>query len=49
MLEPASQTVGNKSCPLYALAKRLSSRKASIRDPDFQVFTDWIPAKSLPE
>jgi hypothetical protein len=34
---------------LEPLAKRLSSRKASIRDPDFQVFTDWIPAKSLPE
>jgi hypothetical protein len=31
------------------LAKRLSSRNASIRDPDFQVVTNWIPAKSLPE
>jgi hypothetical protein len=37
--------------PLFTepLAKRLSSRKVSIRDPYFQVFTNWIPANSLPE
>jgi len=31
------------------LAKRLSCRKGSIRHPDFQVFTNWIPARNLPE
>jgi hypothetical protein len=49
----AMQYVIPQNTPIHVkfepLAKRLSSRKSSIRDPYLQTFRNWIPAKSLPE